>query len=300
MIVGPTGAGKSAIALELMVYDASVEIVSADSRQVYIGMDIGTAKPTLEEQERVPHHLINIIQPDALYSAGQYALAAREVLRKAISRGAHPIVVGGSGFYIRALFEGLAAPEVDRNVMRDLEARCESGEYHAIVDELAAVDPVSAEAHSSNNRVKTLRALACFRQTGIPYSEYADAAGLGPFELQPLYVGIAPERNVLYERINKRALLMVEQGLVDETRGLLERGYTSTSPGLRTVGYKEAIQYLAGELEPGGMLSAIQQSTRRYAKRQMTWFRRVDVMAWINPSETAAGDVCRALRERTR
>jgi tRNA dimethylallyltransferase len=274
VIIGPTAAGKSALAMRMAGEIPHAEIVSADSRQVYIGMDAGTAKPTAHEQSLVRHHMIDIVTPDVAYSAGQYAVAARETIRDARARGATPIVVGGSGFYIRALFEGLGAPEADPQIVALLEQRAEREGYDALVEELRRVDPVAAAAHSANNRVKTLRALACWMQTGRRYSEFGGSGALGRFELEPRYIGVFPEREELYEQINRRTIAMVRGGLVEETRRLVDR-FGSAAPGLRTVGYKEAIEHLEGRIDEPAMIAAIQQSTRRYAKRQMTWFRSI-------------------------
>lgn len=296
VIVGPTASGKTSVALELAKLGGNVEIISADSRQIYIGMDIGTAKPTSDELASVPHHLIDIVHPDVAYSAGAYALAARAALRDVLARGATPLVVGGSGFYIKALFEGLSAPEVDPTTMRELESRCESEGYDALVAELRSIDPVAASQHDPKNRVKTLRALACFIQTGIRYSEYAGAAGLERFELEPLYCGVTVERAELYRRINERAATMLAMGLVGEVRRLLDAGYNADAPGMRTVGYSEAIDHIMGRIDEVAMLDAIRQSTRRYAKRQTTWFKRVDVVEWYSPSASTA----RAILDRIR
>ena len=296
VIVGPTAAGKSALAMGLATGCLErAEIVSADSRQVYVGMDIGTAKPSAEERAAVRHHLIDIITPDQLYSAGQFALAARAVIRERIAAGARSVVVGGSGFYIKALFEGLAAPEVDVATMSALEERVEREGYDALVAELAHVDPDAAAAHSANNRVKTLRALACWYQTGVQYSRFEGSGELGAFEHRPLYIGVAPERATLYAWINARAASMLERGLVEETGRLLSTGIAPDAPGLRTVGYKEAIEHLAGRIDRATMLDAIAQSTRRYAKRQMTWFRRVDGVRWLDPTREGADDAWRHL-----
>jgi tRNA dimethylallyltransferase len=289
VIVGPTAAGKSALAMSLaerMRRDGRrVEIVSADSRQIYIGMDIGTAKPTDEERRAVAHHMLDVVSPDRPYSAGEYAAAARAVTLDIIERGATPIVVGGSGFYIRALFEGLAAPAIDPSVLAMLEERIAREGYDALVAELERVDPAAAAAHSINNRVKTLRALACYHQTGRPYSSFAGSGVLGRFELAPEYLGVTPDRPTLYAWINERAAAMVERGLVAETRALLDAGLDRQAPGLRTVGYREAIAHIDGQLDEAAMLEAIRQSTRRYAKRQLTWFRSVEGVRWIDPRE---------------
>lgn len=291
VILGPTAAGKSALALAIASQRDDIEIVNADSRQIYIGMDIGTAKPTREEQARVCHHLIDIVAPDIAYSAGQFAIAARAAIEDIIARGKRPLVAGGSGFYIKALFEGLRAPQADSAVISQLEHRAALEGHDSLFDELSRIDPAAA-THSANNRVKTIRALACFYQTGVRYSEFAGVAIEG-FAREPVYVGITMDREQLYETINERAQRMIDDGLVDETRRLIASGIASDAPGMRTVGYKESIAYLDGLIDARTLLAAIQQATRRYAKRQLTWFRGVESVRWFDARD--AEEVLRAI-----
>ncbi len=277
VIIGPTASGKTALSLELAERHPGIEIISADSRQIYAGMDIGTAKPSPEELARVRHHLIDIVAPDVLYSAGEYAEAARNAIAGVLERGGTPLVVGGSGFYVKALFEGLGAPTVDPEILAELQKRGEEEGFDRLHDELMRIDPEAARAHSPNNHVKTLRALCCYHQTGIPYSTFmsgGESIQAAPFK--PVYHILAPERATLYDRINRRVLSMLEAGLVEETRGLLAAGYERNAPGMRTVGYAEVLAWLAGEISESRMIDLIQQSTRRYAKRQMTWLRRLE------------------------
>ncbi len=292
VIIGPTASGKTGLSLKLAHALSTelgrvAEIVSADSRQVYSGMDIGTAKPGIKERQGIPHHLLDIVTPDINYTAGMFAVDARKCIHQILERGNVPVVVGGSGFYVQALFEGLSAPPADPKVYVQLEERMEHEGYEALYAELYAVDPIAARAHSQNNRVKTLRALACYLQTGKPYSSYSGDSTVNEQGAEPAtkfrakYLGLNPPRPELYERINSRVLEMINDGLVEEARALLDTGYTATSPGMRTVGYAEAICYLNGELGHGAMVSAIQQATRRYAKRQVTWFKRVDEVHWL-------------------
>jgi len=291
VIVGPTASGKTMLSLELAARFAAIEIVSADSRQIYRGMDIGTAKPSPAELASVPHHMIDIVTPDALYSAGLYAAAARSAIGEILQRGKIPLVVGGSGFYIKALFEGLSAPTVDQELLLRLQERGEREGWGLLYDELRRIDPAAAEAHSSNNHVKILRALCCYYQTGQLYSAFTGADTLAASPWRPRYFGIAPPRELLYERINARVVAMLDAGLLEETASLVALGYDAASPGLRTVGYAEALGHLSGELDAATMRSAIQQSTRRYAKRQMTWFRKVEGVEWVPSHQTEAGEM---------
>lgn len=289
VIVGPTASGKTALSLEVAEHSGRpVEIISADSRQIYTGMDIGTAKPSPTELAQVPHHLINILPPNQRYAAGRFADDAAAAIQEVFSRGSIPVVVGGSGFYVQALFEGLTAPTADPEIYVLLEQRLATEGYDALHHQLQAVDPVAAAAHSPNNRAKTLRALACYLQTGEPYSNFLAAGKAVLGRCIPRYVVLSPPRDLLYQRINQRVLQMLESGLMEEVDVLLGNGYTAADPGMRTVGYAEAMQHRAGKLQYQQMVELIQQSTRRYAKRQATWFRRLADGLWLQEGGPAA------------
>jgi tRNA dimethylallyltransferase len=285
VIVGPTASGKSRLAMELAEADPRIEIVSADSRQIYIGLDIGTAKPTPTERASVRHHLIDIVTPDRSYSAGEYAVAARAAIDGILERSGIPIVVGGTGFYIRALFEGLAAPAVPPEIYERLAERERLEGYEALYRELQAVDPEAAAAHPSANRQKMIRALACWIGTGRRYSSFKGEGELGVWSRRPRYLGMAIDRPELYRRVDERVDRMMEEGLLAETERILAAGYPVDAPGLRTVGYSELVRYRAGEFPLDRAVDLIKQSTRRYAKRQMTWFTRVEGVEWIEHGE---------------
>ena len=274
VLVGPTASGKTALTAHIHDQYPSIEIISADSRQIYTGMDIGTAKVSRAFREAIPHHLIDILTPDVKYSAGKFARDAASAIQEIFQRGNVPLIVGGTGFYIRALFEGLQAPPTDPTVLEMLEKRMDNEGYDQLVLELQRVDPQAAQYHPPENRVKTLRALACYHQTGIPYSHYRQSESVAEFAYRPNVYCLMPDRAELYSRINNRAIAMLDDGLVEETQKLIALGYSPESPGLRTVGYKEVLAYMAGDCTRDEMVAGIQQSTRRYAKRQMTWFRR--------------------------
>lgn len=272
VIVGPTASGKTGLSEQIAHRYPNLEIISADSRQVYIGMDIGTAKASPDFLNRVPHHLIDILRPDTTYSAGSFARDASAAIDAILSRGRQPLIVGGTGFYIRALFEGLKAPPAEAETYAMLERRMREEGYSALLEELRRVDPIAAAAHAPENYAKTLRALACFHDTGIPYSRFLERESAASPYRSDIFC-LLPERALIYDRINSRVEEMIDQGLVDETERLLSEGYGPDSPGLRTVGYKEVLAFLRGEIQRDAMVPAIQQSTRRYAKRQSTWFR---------------------------
>jgi tRNA dimethylallyltransferase len=290
IIVGPTASGKTKLSLELARRHDRIEIISADSRQVYIGMDIGTAKVTAAERSIAPHHLIDIVPPTVNLTAGDYALLARDIVREIVSRGSEPLLVGGSGFYISAFIEGLGAPTVDEEVYAGILGQVEREGYESVYAELLRVDPIAAHAHSPNNRVKVYRALACFRQTGRPYSSFAGASAIERSLVRPRYLGVAPPRQELYDRINQRVVEMVEHGLVKEVKRLLDAGIPPDAPGFRTVGYAEALKYLSGEYTLDEMIHQTQQASRRYAKRQMTWFRRIPDVHWMNEPDIDRAD----------
>ena len=273
VLLGPTASGKTALTEQICERYPNVEIVSADSRQVYIGMDIGTAKPSAQLLEKVPHHLIDLVAPDIPYSAGKFARDATHAIESIMARGNVPLISGGTGFYVRALFEGLKAPPADQEVYAKLEERMNLEGYPTLLAELYRLDPRAAGLHPPENRLKTLRALTCYYQTGTPYSDFlARSTGVNS-KYRAVVFCLMPERDLLYERINDRVISMVDQGLIAETDRLISKGYTADMPGMKTVGYREAMLHLAGELSFEETIASIQQATRRYAKRQVTWFR---------------------------
>ncbi|HLW55261.1 MAG TPA: tRNA (adenosine(37)-N6)-dimethylallyltransferase MiaA [Candidatus Angelobacter sp.] len=280
VILGPTGSGKTALSLYL-AERMNGEIVSCDSVALYRHLEIGTAKPTREERSRVPHHLIDVVEPTELVTAGDYSRRARRAIQEIGSRGRLPIVVGGTGLYLRALLEGLfpGPPRSEELRARLRERAAERGpEYlHRL---LRRRDPRAAQAIHANDVPKVIRALEVSlssRQamTGL-WQQGRDA--LSGFRI--LRLGLNPPREKLYELLNARAGKMFERGLVEETRALGERYGASAWP-LNSLGYKQAAQYLAGELTLKQAIAGVQQGHRNYAKRQMTWFRREPDVRWL-------------------
>jgi tRNA dimethylallyltransferase len=270
VITGPTGVGKTAVAIALAKL-APIEIISADSRQVYRGLDIGTAKPTPEEQAAAPHHGLDLLDPRERYSAGRFARDARAWILGIASRGRLPVVVGGTGFYLRALFEGLfEEPELDearRDALRQALAKLPAATLDAWARRL---DPAFAGGPTH----RASRVIEIVLLTGQPLSRLhaAPASGLRP-PASPWYVVLTLPREVLRERIARRAEAMMARGLVEEARRALDAGIPEDAPGLSGVGYPEAIAVLNGILAPAAAAEAIAIATRRYAKRQETWFR---------------------------
>jgi len=293
LLLGPTGSGKTALSLELGERFAG-EIVSCDSVAVYRGMDLGTAKPTLEERARLPHHLIDVAEPDQPFTAGEYSRQARAALREIASRGRLPIVTGGTGLYLRALTEGLfAGPERQHKLRARLEkSRAKHGEawLHRV---LRRLDPASAERIHANDAPKLIRAIEVCLTARKPLSEVLDNQQeardpLTGFRL--LRLGLNPPRQALYAHLNRRCASIFAAGLVEETRVLLDR--YGPVKALDSLGYRQAMSVLSGTLSEEAALAAAQQGHRNYAKRQLTWFRREPDVHWIE----AFGDDPETLR----
>lgn len=282
VICGPTASGKTALALRLAEHFA-VEIISADSRQVYRQMDIGTAKATAEERTLVPHHLVDVVDPDEDFSAADFLQLGRKALEEIAGRGHLPLVVGGTGLYIEALLRGLVdAPGADPDLRRELlqwEERHGPGSLHK---RLQAVDPVLAEQLAPRNLVRIVRALEVFYQSGQPLSELQARHAAVPSPYRVITIGLAPQRELLYERIDRRVEAMMAAGLLTETEALLARGYSPRLKALQTIGYRECIDHLAGDTSLQEAVGLIQRNSRRYAKRQMTWFKRDNEIIWLD------------------
>jgi tRNA dimethylallyltransferase len=286
VICGPTASGKSDLALRL-AQELNGEIINADSMQVYRGMDIGTAKPSVEERARMPHHLIDIIRPDQPFSAADFAEAADTAIRDISFRGKRPIVVGGTGLYIRSLLKGLVdSPAGTEEVRQDLLSEARELGNQAMLEELRRVDPELAERIHPNNLVRIIRALEVFRTTGIPLSRYQLEHSFSGRQYRSLQLGIQVERSLLYNRIDDRVNLMLEQGLLREVKELLNAGYEPGFKAMRAIGYKELIAHLSGEYDLNEAIRLIKRNTRHYAKRQLTWFNADKDILWLEyPSE---------------
>lgn len=289
-LVGPTCSGKTATSLQLIKLLGGGSILSADSRQIFRYLDIGTAKPTAEEQSVCPHYLLNIRNPDEYYSAGIYAAEATGILQKEFENDRQPVMVGGTGLYYAAVFEGIfPEPPGDFTQVREtLTNRLVTEGKFALYDELAAIDPSSAERYSDKNPRRILRALEFYYVTGSMFSDYLREKK--PADFPVLYFGIAPaKREDLYMKINLRCEMMWKAGLIDETEHILNKGYSPELNALNTVGYKETIAYLQGKISEMEAISLMQQHTRNYAKRQLTWFRKNPQIQWLygTPEENA-------------
>jgi tRNA dimethylallyltransferase len=274
VIVGPTAVGKTRLALRL-AGELGAEIVSADSRQVYRGMDIGTDKPTAEERQRVPHHLVDIVDPDEEFTLARYQDMAHAAIDDMLTRDGVPLLVGGTGLYIKAVVEGWSIPRVRPNeaLRAELyrEAEVEGGE--ALHARLRQVDPVAAEKIDWRNVRRVIRALEVYLETGRPVSELQRRK---PPPYRVLQIGLTMERVALYQRIDQRVDRMIERGLVEEVRGLVEQGYDYELPAMSGLGYRQVGCYLRGEISLEEAIRLIKRDTRRFVRQQYNWFRLDD------------------------
>jgi tRNA dimethylallyltransferase len=280
VVVGPTGSGKSDLALRV-ASAVGGEIVNCDSLQVYRGFDIGTAKVPAAERQGIPHHLIDVIDAEQLCTAGDYARLAESVLREIAGRGRIPVMAGGTGFYLRALLDGLfRGPSRDAALRTRLERREEirAGSLHRLLKRL---DPASAARIHPNDKNKTMRALEVRLIEGRPLSALLERGREPLTGFRPIKLGLDPPRELLYARLNARANAIFERGLVDEVRQLLAAGVSREAKPFESLGYKQALQVVEGGLTLEQALESTQLETRRYAKRQITWFRREHGVHWL-------------------
>lgn len=282
LIVGPTAVGKTGLSLALAKSWNNVEIISADSRQVYKHMNIGTAKPTPEELATAPHHFIDIINPDEYFSAGKYGREARQTIDRLLDEKKIPIVVGGSGLYIRALVDGFFEKQIfDQQVKARLKDEIKSQGLEFLYERLQQVDPISAGKLHPNDRHRIVRALEVYELTAVPLSAFQNQ-GNQKANFEPIFVGLTRDRKHLYQMIEQRVDFMLDQGLVEEVTRLKEMGYHSNLNSMQTVGYREAFEYLDQKIDFNEMVRLIKQRSRNYAKRQLTWFQKDDRIKWFD------------------
>ena len=279
-IVGPTASGKTALSI-LLAEKLGGEIISADSRQVYRSLDIGTAKPTQEELKRVPHQFINILLPDQHYNAGEYGLQARAKIEELLKQQKQPILVGGSGLYVRAVIDGFfEGPGKNTEIRDQLESEARTLGPEILFDRLKKIDPGSAAKMDATKVRRVIRALEVYCSTGKPISDLHSIQEIKiPYEA--IQFGLEWDRKALYHRIERRIDKMIEDGLINEVRGLMEKGYSPSENALNTVGYKEAFDFLEGKITKEEMIRLIKQNTRHFAKRQLTWFRADKRIRWL-------------------
>lgn len=290
-IAGPTASGKTALAVEL-AKELNGEVVSCDSMQVYKRMDIGTAKPTVEEMQGIPHHMLDVAQAWEDFSVSRYCNQASPIVDDIIAQGKTAIIAGGTGLYMDSLIRGNNfAPFPSTGVREALEARAEAEGILPLLEELAQVDPESTGRLHPSDRKRIIRALEVYRETGITITEHNRRTREVPPKYRPVWLGLDfSDRAALYRRIDRRVERMLEAGLLDEIRSLLESGIPETCTAMQAIGYKEFLPVLRGERGLCDAAAEVCQSSRRYAKRQLTWFRRNPNMHWIVREEDGAPD----------
>lgn len=292
VISGPTGVGKTALAVRL-AQDFALEVVSADSRQIYRLMDIGTAKPTPEEQAAVPHHLLDIADPDQVVTLADFQARAYQTIQAVQQRGYLPALVGGTGQWVKAVIEGWHVPRVPPNpaLRAELEAQAETLGAQTLYDRLTQVDPEAAAKIDPRNLRRVIRALEVFHLTGAPISQQQGKAA-PPYRL--LQIGLTMPRETLYERIDQRIDQMLAQGLLAETERLVEAGYGWDLPAMSGLGYRQIGQYLRGEVSLGEAIALIKRETRRFIRQQYNWFRLNDErIAWFDLEAGLSGPYAR-------
>ena len=287
-IVGPTASGKSALALEL-AKQLDGEIISCDSMQIYRRMDIGTAKPTTQEMSQIRHHMIDVAEPDTSFSCADYVKLAEMAIRDCAERGKLPIVCGGTGLYLDSLLRGADFEETasDEKIREELFAFAEREGAHALHEELFKIDPESAEAIHENNVKRVVRAIEIYRICGVPKSELDRRSRLMGDRFDATVIGLRyNDREKLYKRIEKRVDIMMDEGLLSETKTLLSEGvFEKNNTAAQAIGYKELLAYIAGEESLDTAVERLKTATRRYAKRQMTWFCAKPYVSWIEADE---------------
>ena len=287
VLLGPTAVGKKKLSIEL-AKELNGEIISADSMQVYRGLDIGTAKPTMEERQGIPHHLIDIHNPDEEWTVSDFVEESQKLKVKIQNKGKLPIIVGGTGLYLWSLLEGFAFPISPAD--KELRGRLEELPTTTLYAQLSASDPKAAEKIHANDKKRIIRALEVFELTGKPISELQESRKPEAESRTRNYtlIGINLTREELYERINARIDNMIAQGLIGEVEGLLAKGYSKSLNSFQALGYKEVVEYLDGKWDKEQMVEELKKRTRNFARRQLTWFRRFKDVKWFRPEEKDA------------
>ena len=284
VVAGPTASGKTSLAIDI-AKTLDGEIVCADSMQIYKYMDIGTAKATRDEQAQCPHHLMDIVEPDCEFSVADYTELAHKTISDIISRGKTPIMCGGTGLYIDSVVNDVEFGEFenDYTLRRELEELAKKEGSQRLIDMLSEFDPLSAKKLHPNNLKRIIRAIEFYKVSGIPISEHQHMTKLKESRYNAVEFIIDRERYELYDRINRRVDIMMDEGLADEVKTLMDRGYSPKLNSMQGIGYKELIAYFNGKSTLDEAVDAIKQNSRRYAKRQLTWFRRNENIHWLSP-----------------
>jgi tRNA dimethylallyltransferase len=288
VVFGPTAVGKTELLLELFSGPMEAEVVAADSMQVYRHLDVGTAKPTPDILKRIPHHLIGVLEPDQQFNAGEFVKRADALVREISGRGRLAVVSGGTAYYLRSFLFGLPdAPPGDPDVRRQLKRELGERGLVPLLEELARVDPVTTGRIAPQDSYRVLRALEVYRSSGRPLSEFrnpSDPRGV----FRTLLIGLERPREELYRRIDARVERMFAAGLAEELRRLMAAGYGREAPGMQGIGYREFFTMQAGCLPWGSLRELIKRNSRRYAKRQLTFFRAIPRVSWFDPRDVEA------------
>ena len=297
-IAGPTASGKTALAVAL-AQELGGEVVSCDSMQIYKKMDIGTAKPTAEEMAGIPHHMLSVAEPEEDFSVSRYCKMATPIVEDIISRGKTAIIAGGTGLYMDALIRGNDfAPYPSTGRRQELEALAKEQGIEAVLCQLRGVDPESAARLHPSDQKRIIRAMEVYLETGMTITQHNYQTQQLPPRFSPTWFALEDEnRQTLYDRIDRRVLIMLEQGLLAEIQGLLDSGVPEKATSMQAIGYKEFVDALQGRCTLEEATALVQQSSRRYAKRQLTWFRRNPAIHWLTRS---AGESTQEILSRAR
>lgn len=285
VICGPTASGKTALSIEL-AKKVNGEIISSDSMQIYKDMDIGTAKPTEKEMQGIKHYLIDFVEPNQRYSVAEFKKDAENAIKEVLEKDKTPIVVGGTGLYVDSLIYGIEYPdiELDEKYREELEKRADKEGLELLYNEAKKIDPQAIEKISKNDKKRILRILEIYKATGKNKTEQEKESRKNGIKYDYKVFAINMDREILYDRINKRVDIMIENGLIEEVEKLLKK-YIEFPTAMQGLGYKEVVEYLQGKITKEEMIENIKRETRRYAKRQITWFKKNKQTIWIGPHD---------------
>ena len=285
VICGPTASGKTALSIQL-AQKINGEIISSDSMQIYKDMNIGTAKPTIEEMQGIKHYLIDFVEPNQRYSVAEFKKDAENAIEEILAKGKTPIVVGGTGLYVDSLIYGIEYQDIkiDEEYRKELEKRAQKEGLEALYAEAKKIDPEAVKKISANDQKRILRILEIYKATGKNKTEQEQESRKKGVKYDYKVFAIDMNREVLYDRINKRVDIMIENGLIEEVEKLLKK-YKEFPTAMQGLGYKEVVEYLQADITKEEMIEKIKRETRRYAKRQMTWFRKNKQTIWIKPND---------------
>ena len=291
VICGPTASGKTALSIEL-AKKINGEIISADSMQIYKDMNIGTAKPTKEEMQGIKHYLLDFVSPNERYSVAQYKQDAKNAIKEIIAKGKIPIIVGGTGLYIDSLIYEIEYNDIkiDENYRKELEKIIEEQGLEKLYKKAMQIDPIAMEKISINDKKRIMRVLEIYKSTGKTKTEQELESRKKPVEFDYKVFAINWDRETLYQRINKRVDIMIEQGLIDEVKNILEK-YDKFPTAMQGLGYKEVVDYINGIYTKEEMIDKIKMETRRYAKRQLTWFRKNKQTIWLDGTNNLQNNI---------